>query len=469
MHFSTPGRRLRRGLQGVAIGGALLVMSLALAGPSVAQSDQLGVDEISHSKNIELVMNIPRQGPGTGFTHSDLAFWGNYAFQGHYGGFNVYDIKHPQKTKLITQVACPGSQGDLTVSPDGKLLFVSVDAPRSNDTCQSAGSNASNPTAWEGIRIFDITDVRNPQYIKSVRTDCGSHTHTLVPGDEDSLYLYVSSYGPNINFPNCQPPHDSISIVEVPLDEPTAAAVVNKPLLFPEGGANNTAGCHDITVFPEDDLAAGACMGDGVLLDISDPVNPYVISNVRDANFAFWHSATLVNDGTGVIFTDELGGGGAATCNAVIGPNRGANAIYDIVGEGDDRTMVFRSYYKIPRHQRSTENCVAHNGMLIPVKGQAIYVQSWYQGGVSVFDFTDRENPTEIAFFERGPLSLTSNVGGGSWSAYWYNGYIYSSDLVKGLDVLKIVGHDGLSSANNLRLPYLNPQTQFSFKDIGAS
>jgi hypothetical protein len=447
----------------------MVAMSLGLASPSAAQSDELGVDEISHNKNIELVANIPRQGPLVNDFHSDMAFWGNYLFQGSYGGINIYNIKHPPKPQLITQIHCPGSQGDVSVSPDGTLLFMSVDSSRSDDSCQSSPLSAANPDAWEGIRIFDITDITDPQYIKSVRTDCGSHTHTLVPDDSgDAVYLYVSSYGPNINFPNCQPPHDYISIVEVPLDNPTAAFVVNTPDITPPG-VSNFGGCHDITVFPEGNIAGGACRGDGILFDISDPVNPYVINSVRDPNFAFWHSATLVNDGQGVIFTDELGGGGAPTCNEAIGPVRGADAIYDIVGEGDDRAMVFRGYYKIPRHQQNTENCVAHNGMLLPVKGQAIFVQSWYQGGVSVFDFTDRENATEIAFFERGPLSATSLTLGGSWSAYWYNGYIYSSDIIKGLDVLRITGLKGVGSANFDRLPYLNPQTQFSYKDTGAS
>jgi hypothetical protein len=207
-------------------------------------------------------------------------------------------------------------------------------------------------------------------------------------------------------------------------------------------------------------------MGDGVLIDISDPVNPRRLSGVRDANFAFWHSATLINGGKGVIFTDELGGGGAPTCNEAIGPTRGADAIYDIVGEGDNRRLEFRSYFKIPRMQQNSENCVAHNGMLLPVKGRDVYLQSWYQGGVSVWDFTDRANPREIAFFERGPLAPTLQLGG-SWSAYWYNGYIYSSDIIKGLDVLKITGLEGVSSANFNKLAYLNPQTQDNYKDTG--
>lgn len=281
----------------------------------------------------------------------------------------------------------------------------------------------------------------------------------------DRVYLYISSYGPSPLFPNCQPPHDSISIVEVPLDNPTDASVIAKPNLFPDGGAPGTAGCHDITVFPEEDLAAGACMGEGVLIDISDPANPYVITSVTDSNFAFYHSATFTNDGKRVVFTDELGGGVGATCNEVVGPQHGADAIYDIVGEGDNRELVFRSYFKIPRHQLDTENCVAHNGSLIPVKGRDIMVQAWYQGGVSVFDFTDPDHPVEIAYWERGPLSKDVRILGGSWSAYWYNGFIYSSDITKGLDIIKITGLQGVSSANRITMDHFNPQTQFRYRD----
>jgi hypothetical protein len=476
MRISVPARGSRWRLRAAALSSvmvamslALVAMSLTLVSPAAADDGQLAVDEISHSKNMELVANVAKQGPLADDYYTDMAFWGDYLFQGSYGGITIYNISHPQKPQTVTQIDCAGSQGDVTVSPDGTLLFMSVDAPRSDDTCTSSASNAAEPTAWEGIRIFDITDKAHPRYVKSVRTDCGSHTHTLVPGDANNLYLYVSSYGPNIKFPNCQPPHDSISIVGVPLHNPTAASVVNQPILFPDvTGANSTSGCHDITVFPEGKLAAGACMGDGVLLDISDPVHPRKLSGVRDPNFAFWHSATLINGGKGVIFTDELGGGSAPTCNATIGPTRGADAIYDIVGEGDDRHMEFRNYFKIPRAQQDTENCVAHNGMLLPVKGRDVYVQSWYQGGVSVWDFTDRDaDPKEIAFFERGPLSSTSLQLGGSWSAYFYNGYIYSSDIQKGLDVLKITGLDGVSSAHFNKLPYLNPQTQSNYKDTG--
>ncbi len=461
MHIPSHGLSLQRGIWVIgALAAAMVLALLGTAAPSSAQSTELAPGETASSDNFRLVSNIPRQGVNDGQFYSDIAFWGDTAIQGTYGGINFYDITRPQRPRLVSQIGCPGGQGDPSVSPDGSLVFMSVDSARSDDTCTSSGSSPANPNAWEGIRIFDVTDMDDPEYVAAVRTDCGSHTHTLVPDDDgEVVYLYVSSYGPNAAFPNCQPPHDSISIVEVPLDDPASASVIAKPVLFPDGGAPGTAGCHDMTVFPDEDLAAGACMGEGVLLDISDPAAPYVIDSVRDTNFAFWHSATFTNDAGRVVFTDELGGGGAATCNDAVGPQRGANAIFDIVGEGDDRELQFRSYFKIPRNQDNTENCVAHNGSIIPVRDRDIMVQSWYQGGVSVWEFTDPDNPVEIAWFDRGPLS--PRALGGTWSAYWYNGFVYSSDITKGLDVLKLNGDRGLSSAYRVHQDYFNAQTQF--------
>lgn len=470
MHIPRHWLGPRRGVRAAVASAAMVALSLVLAAPSAAalsQGDEkLAVDEVSHSKNIRQVANIPRQPPLANAWHSDLAFKGNYAFQGSYGGFTIYNIKHPKKPEIVSQVSCPGGQGDISVSRRGDLLFLSVDYARTNNSCTSESASPVDKSSWQGIRIFDISDVRNPRYVGAVQTECGSHTHTLVPAKSgDRVYIYVSSYGPSEVLPNCQPPHDSISVVEVPLDNPADAFVTATPTLFPEGGGAGTSGCHDITVYPKKDIAAGACMGDGVLMDISDRTDPYVIDRVQDSNFAFYHSATFGNDANKVVFTDELGGGVAPTCNAEVGPKHGADAIYDIVGEGDDRELVFRSYYKIPRHQQDTENCVAHNGSLIPVKGRDIMVQAWYQGGVSVWEFTDSSNPHEIAYWERGPLSKEQLLIGGSWSAYYYNGFIYSSDIQKGLDVLKITGHKGLSNANRIKMDIFNPQTQYHYRE----
>nr|WP_223183740.1 MULTISPECIES: hypothetical protein [unclassified Streptomyces] len=434
-----------------------------------------GVDEIVHSANIQHLANVPKDALPS--LNTDLAFQGRYAFAGNYDGFRIFDIADPKAPKTVAQVLCPGSQNDISVS--GNLLFLSTDSSRSDDSCASTTQPASVKESWEGMKIFDISDITDPKYVASVETDCGSHTHTLVPRKKD-VYVYVSSYGPAAAFPDCQPPHDGISVIKVPRDAPERAAVVGFPVLFPgegpDGGGNpgaptnpgvsKTSGCHDITVLPDKDLAAGACMGDGILFDISDPVRPQVLDRVQDnVNFAFWHSATFNQKADKVVFTDELGGGGAATCNAAVGPNRGADGIYDIVGKGRKSKLVFRGYYKIPRHQADTENCVAHNASLIPVKGRDLMVQAWYQGGVSVWDFTDSARPKEIAYFERGPLSATEMATGGSWSAYYYNGHIYSNDIAKGLDVLKL-SDPRTDPAARLRMDELNVQTQPDYSDF---
>jgi hypothetical protein len=368
-------------------------------------------------------------------------------------------------------VLCPGSQNDISVH--GNLLFLGTDSQRTNDSCDNAASTTAVPgDRWEGIKIFDISNPLTPRYLKSVKTTCGSHTQTLIPGKgrDRSVYLYISSYNlAAADLPNCALPHDKISIVKVPVSNPTAAAVVATPVVFPDGGYEGgetqtaTTGCHDITAYADKDLAAGACMGDGVLFDISNRIAPKVITSVRDTvNFSFWHSATFNNSATKVVFTDELGGGGAATCNPEIGPERGADAVYDIVGHGKKRKLVFRSYFKIPRTNASTENCVAHNGSLIPVPGRDIMVQAWYQGGISVWDFTNSRRPVELAYWERGPISLTQPVGGGSWSAYWYNGYIYSNDIAKGIDVLELKDRR-TDIARFFRTDVFNAQTQDNF------
>ncbi|WP_067495500.1 LVIVD repeat-containing protein [Actinoplanes sp. TFC3] len=431
-----------------------------------------GVDEIVSTPNLKQIAYVPKTGPFATSTNSDWAFKGHYAFGGNYNGFAVYDISNPKATSLAAQVLCPGSQNDVSIS--GNLLFLATDSQRTNDSCNNAASTADAPgERWEGIKIFDITDPLTPAYLKSIKTDCGSHTQTLVPGKagDPNVYLYVSSYNlAGVDQPNCALPHDKISIVKVPKRNPAGASVVAAPILFPDGGypggpngQSPTTGCHDITVYADKDLAAGACMGDGVLFDISKRTAPRVITSVRDTeNFAFWHSATFNNSATKVVFTDELGGGGRATCNPEVGPNRGADGIYDIVGRGDHRKLVFRSYFKIPRTNADTENCVAHNGSLIPVPGRDIMVQAWYQGGISVWDFTDSSSPKEIAYWERGPISATQMVSGGSWSAYWYNGYIYSNDINKGVDVLDL-RDIRVSLARLFRTNVFNAQTQSNF------
>lgn len=462
MHERAAGRR--RLLAAIACAGALALA----ATPAVAGTGIPGPDEIRSSQNMSLVSNTPKSAP-LDATNSDLAFQGSYAFQGNYNGFRVWDISR-NKPRIVTEVLCPGSQNDVSVS--GNLLFLATDSRRSDDSCASTSS--SDPANyWEGVKIFDISNPARPRYVKAVETDCGSHTLTINPQGKNKVWVYVSSYDISTTAVDCQAPHDKISIIQVDRRTPQQAAVVAEPILFPDGGnpgdpadtppldrTRATSGCHDITVFPSKKLAAGACMGDGVLWDLSNPAVFREISRVQDnENFAFWHSATFNNDGTKVVFTDELGGGGAATCLASIPNTRGADGIYDIEGTGLDRELVFKSYYKIPRVNAATENCVAHNGSLIPVPGRDIMVQSWYMGGISVWDFTDSSNPVELAFWERGPVAAGDPTGGGTWSAYWYNGLIYSSDLGKGFDVLKLTGQP-FNKAKNVQFAELNVQTQ---------
>ena len=471
-HLAPQGRRLRRL---AAVGAAAVLAAGLFTAPASGAPDSPGtipgVDEIVSSPNLTQVAHLDKPDKLTA-TNTDWVFKDHYAFGGNYNGFAVYDIRNPRKPTVAAQVVCPGAQNDISIS--GNLLFLGTDSQRTNDSCDNVGSTTAAPgERWEGIKIFDISDPLTPKYLKSVKTDCGSHTQTMVPGrrGDPNVYLYISSYNlAGVDLPNCALPHDKISIIKVPRAKPTDAAVVATPVIFPDGGFPGggedqypTTGCHDITVYAEKDLAAGACMGDGVLFDIRDRVAPKVITTVRDTvNFSFWHSATFNNSGTKVVFTDELGGGGAATCNATVGPNRGADAVYDIVGKGSKRKLEFRSYFKIPRYNADTEVCVAHNGSLIPVPGRDIMVQAWYLGGISVWDFTDSRNPKEIAFWERGPLSTTELTGGGSWSAYWYNGFIYSNDITKGVDVLELKDRR-TAIAKYFRTDLFNAQTQDNF------
>jgi hypothetical protein len=439
---------------------AALVLGIGLA--PAASADSLPVGEGTSSDNVTHLANIPKPSP-VDSVNSDLAFTGDYAIGGNYNGFVIYDISEPERPEIASQVLCPGGQGDVSVS--GDLLYFSVDYPLVDESCGAEESTPADADAFEGIRVFDISDKANPEYVAAVRTDCGSHTNTLVPSEDgETDYVYVSSYAPSERYPNCKPPHDKISIIEVPKDDPASAAIAAEPVLFPDGGNHDqenllrpTEGCHDITVFPSKDIAAAACMGDGLILDISDRLEPRITEHVRDENFAFWHSATFTNDAKGVLFTDELGGGGAPTCTEEIGPERGANAIYTLHGKRNPE-LRFASYFKIDRHQ-GDQVCVAHNGSLIPVPGKDYFVQSWYQGGVSVIDFNNPRKPREIGYFDPDPRVDESAVGGDTWSTYYYNGYVYSSDIERGLDVLRLDDRR-LRGAERVEYDEFNPQSQ---------
>jgi hypothetical protein len=465
---------------------------------------QLGIGDSSKMpKPLQLVI------AQLAFANSDLAFQGNHLFQGNFYGVNIYDISDPAKTRLLTSMVCPGGQGDVSVYKN--LLFMSVEMPNGRLDCSPQGFAPEPPPVagqenkphlpaaqkdrFRGVRIFDIADIRNPKQVAAVQTCRGSHTHTLVvdPNDKNNVYIYVSGTSfvrQSEELAGCSgetPDKDSntalfrIDVIKVPLAEPQNAQVVSSPRVFmdPRTGALNglnnggthgknglekpsdTNQCHDLTVYSAIGLAAGACSGNGILLDIKDPVHPKRVDAVNDPNYSYWHSASFSNDGKKVVFTDEWGGGLGARCRAN-DPNKwGADAIFRLA----DNKLSFASYYKLPAAQGDSENCVAHNGTLIPVPGRDIEVQAWYQGGISVMDFTDADHPVEIAYFDRGPIDPKMLVLGGDWSAYWYNGHIYASEIARGLDIFELtptqhLTQNEIDAAKAVRVAELNVQNQ---------
>ena len=442
------------------------------------------------------------------FANSDFAFQGTHLFQGNFYGVNIFDISDPAKTSLLTSLVCPGGQGDVSVY--GNLLFMSVEMANGRLDCGVQGfppppppekghehehhGPAADPARFRGVRIFDITDIRQPKQVAAIQTCRGSHTHTLVtdPNDKDNIYLYVSGTSfvrgsdELAGCSNAAPDKDPntslfrIDVIKVPLAHPEEAKVVSSPRVFmdPRSGALNglnnggshdkgetkpadTDQCHDITTYSALGLAAGACSGNGLLLNIKDPIHPVRIDAVNDPNYSYWHSASFSNDGTKVVFTDEWGGGMGARCRPKDPKNWGADAIFNL----KDDKLSLASYYKMPAAQEDSKNCVAHNGSLVPVPGRDIEVQAWYQGGISVMDFTDAAHPFEIAYFSRGAIDPKQLVLGGDWSAYWYNGNIYGSEIARGLDVFKLVPskfltQNEIDAANQVHLADLNVQNQ---------
>ena len=423
------------------------------------------LDEDQNEQRTIEEMSSNRRYPMLSFSNTDMAFKDNILVAGNYHGFNIYSLQNPAAPQLLSSVICPGGQGDVSIV--GDLLIMSVEESRGRVDCGLQGAG-SEPTLerFRGIRIFDISNLQFPKQVGQVQTCRGSHTHSVVVSETPDRKIIVYNSGTSSvrdqeELDSCfeEIPGDNrtalfrIDIIEIPIDNPANSSIVKSPAVFadPETGVlaglwrggdhgdetqetSRTDQCHDITVFPSKKIAAGACSGNGILFDISDPFNPTRIDVVTDIGFAYWHSATFNNDGTKVVFTDEWGGGGRARCRAWDPLDWGANAIYDIV----DRKLIFKSHYKMSAPQQETENCVAHNGSIIPIKGKDIMVQAWYQGGISVMDFTDSENPIEIAFFDRGPISDKKLITGGYWSAYYYEGNIYASEIVRGLDVFQL-------------------------------
>jgi uncharacterized protein (DUF305 family) len=435
--------------------------------------------------------------PLLSFSNTDMAFVDDVLVAGSYHGFNIYRLVDDGLPELLSSVVCPGGQGDVSVV--GHLLIMSVEQTRGRLDCGLGGvAEDVSEARFRGIRIFDISDLTRPRQVGAVQTCRGSHTHSVVagPGEDGRIVVYnsgTSRVRDEDELAGCigDIPGDDrtalfrIDVIEIPVDEPAAARIVSSPAVFadPDEGVlaglwrggdhgdetqvtNRTDQCHDITVFPEKNLAAGACSGNGILFDISDPFAPRRLDAVVDSGFAYWHSATFNNDGTKVVFTDEWGGGGRPRCRVFDPLTWGADAIYDIL----DGKLEFRGYFKLPAPQLEQENCVAHNGAIVPVPGRDIFVQAWYQGGISVIDFTDSEHPVEIAFFDRGPIDEETLIVGGYWSAYWYDGRIYGTEIVRGLDVFELLPSEHLT-ANEIRAATLadeggtfNPQQQFAVR-----
>ena len=465
---------------------------------------QLGIGNMASKMPKSLQLEIAQ----LAFANSDLAFQGSHLFQGNFYGINIYDISNPAQAALVTSMVCPGGQGDVSVYKN--LLFMSVEMPNGRLDCGTQGFPPEPPPAaghekerrppaaqkdrFRGVRIFDISDIKNPKQVAAVQTCRGSHTHTLVldPNDKNNVYIYVSGTSfvrQAEELAGCsgeKPDKDPntalfrIEVIKVPVATPQDAKVVSSPRVFidPRTGALNGLSnggshdkeeakptdsnqCHDITVYTAIGLAAGACSGNGILLDIKDPVHPKRVDAVNDPNYSYWHSASFSNDGKKVVFTDEWGGGLGARCRPN-DPNKwGADAIFHL----KDDKLTFASYYKLPAAQSDTENCVAHNGSLVPVPGRDIEVQAWYQGGISVMDFTDASHPFEIAYFDRGPIDPKTLILGGDWSAYWYNGNIYGSEIARGLDVFeltptKFLTQNEIDAAKAVHVSELNVQDQ---------
>ena len=453
-------------------------------------------EEEDKQRSIESVASSQRY-PMLSFSNTDMAFGNDLLVAGSYHGFNIYQLEENGFPNLMTSVVCPGGQGDVSIV--GNLLVMSVQDMRGRLDCGLEGVDPEpNEERFRGIRIFDISDPKLPIQVGAVQTCRGSHTHSIVEGPNDDGKIIVFNSGTSSvrdqeEMEECfeDIPGDDrtalfrIDVIEIPIDDPSKSRIVDSPTVFADQETGVLAGlwrggdhgdetqetyitdqCHDITVFPSASLAAGACSGNGILFDIKDPSKPRRIHDVTDKGFAYWHSATFNNDGTKILFTDEWGGGGRARCRAWDPLDWGANAIYDIV---DDR-LEFRSHFKMPAPQKETENCVAHNGAIIPVPGRDIFIQAWYQGGISVIDFTDSSNPIEIAYFDRGPILEDELITGGYWSVYYYEGTIYGTEITRGLDVFKLMPSDYLSeneiAAAELAYPAIgakrlfNPQQQ---------
>ena len=463
---------------------------------------------------------------GLDFANSDIAFGGKYVYQGNFAGFSIWDISNAAKPVLMSTVKCQTSQGDPSIY--GNLLFVSAEGAGNRKDCGKAPvTDPSQHTA--GVRIFDVSNPSEPKLVKNIETCKGSHTHSLLPSKKDKniLYIYVSGSGgarAENDLPGCKngtDPADTtnamyrLDVIKVDLRKPDSAYVVTGARIFTglgpaprpgraggaggRGGRGDAAGaapggmpatpppapsgprnCHDVTIYPARDLLAGACGSYGILVDVKNPEKPVRLDAISDSTFSLWHTAVFSNDGKKVVFTDEWGGGTGPMCQATSMMQQGGNTTLEITA---DRKFRQGGYFKPNFAQTAQENCVSHNGGVIPVPGRDIMTQGWYQGGINIIDFTDPKKPVEIGYFDRGaidnpppidqgpPSTAAGGRGsarsttGGSWGSYYWNGYIYSSEIARGLDVVELTPTADLSAneiaaAKLVRYEQYNPQSQ---------
>ena len=428
----------------VAVAAAAVAMATALPAAAHEPWDDGSIPPpppASAADGYSKDMHLLSTSAHTGGVNSDLAFKGALAFAGHYGGFRVIDLAEPGSPVELADVHCNGPQGDVTIH--GDLLFLSVDTPQSTEACEgSRNVTASTPGAFEGIRVFDISDPADPTFVKAVRTDCGSHTNTLVPGEGDTAYVYVASYplsASNIG-PDCQAPFERISVIQVDGDDAVAGAgarVVAEPTIkgvdyFGAAyGVTPFYACHDITVLAPKKLAAAACLSQGQLWDISNPLQPVVTADIDTTGVDIWHSAAFTPDGKYVTFGDEY-----------FGPAKEPFGALWTYAVADPSTAV--SHYRIPRSEPNTY----HNFNYVPLADRYVLVSSAYGSGTSVVDLTDPAAPKEIAFYD-----MRSN----QWSTYFYNGLIVANDISRGVDTLRL---SNKAVAGAKKLAMLNPQTQ---------
>lgn len=470
---------------------------------------------------------------GLKFINSDMAFGTHFIYQANFAGFTIWDITDPAKPTIASVTKCITSQGDPSIW--GNLLFISAEGAGNRNDCGDGGVQEPKDH-MAGVRIFDVTNPKAPKLIKNVQTCKGSHTHTIVPSptDPNIIYIYVSGQQaarPETELAGCKNGTDpadptnslfQLDIIRVPVNHPEQSKVIPGARIFTgldgggeckqfcapadarraaagrgRGGAPGAApgaapvgmptqtgprNCHDVTAYPALHLLAAACSTHSILVDITNPEKPFRIDALTDTNnFQGRHTAAFSNDGKKLIQTDEWGGGTGPMCQANSMIELGGNTIISLDAK---KKQAQHAYFKLPAAQSAEENCVSHNGGIIPVPGRDLYVQGWYQGGVDIMDFTDQDKAFEIAYFDRGSIDSPPAVDvpappaagggggrgnggtiGGSWGAYYWNGYIYSSELDRGMDIYELLPSAHLSAneiaaAKLVQFSEYNPQSQ---------